>query len=136
MGTICFAMFLFRRRLAQQTHERHCCRDLEPFGPFQKLCQAPEIGSLKRWRCGRPPWQESSQFLPSFKQVLDLRTVGGRFVEGRIHHVLVADRNSEPSPELAKFLLVQLLLLVRDVSSLARFAQAVALHRLCEDHRG
>ena len=44
--------------------------------------------------------------------------------------------NVEARAELTQLLLVELLLLVRDVAALARLAQAVALDRLGQDDRG
>ena len=66
-------------------------------------------------------------------QVLTLLAVVGRAVEGRLEQIAVGDRDAEAVAEVAQLLLVQLLLLVGDVASLAGLAEAVALDRLGED---
>ena len=98
------------------------------------------VGRRSRYRqClrpGRPARQETSQALAPLQQVAGLLAVKGRTVERRLHHVLVRQRHAEARAEVAQLLFVERLLLVGDVAPLARLAEAVALHRLRQDHRG
>ena len=83
-----------------------------------------------RW--GRKP----PSFLRRSSRYWRLRAVGRRPEERRLGNLLIADRDAEPGAELAQFLFVELLLLVRDVAAFAGFAQAVALDGLGQDDRG
>src|SRR5262249_351461 len=65
--------------------------------------------------------------LPPLSHVLDLDAVLWRPVERGLADVRVRDRNAETRAERAQFLLVHLLLLVRDVLALAGFAKPVSL---------
>jgi hypothetical protein len=59
-----------------------------------------------------------------------------RTEEGCLSDFFVADRNAEPSAELAQFFFVQFFLLMRDVAAFAGFAQAVAFDGLGQDNSG
>ncbi len=67
-------------------------------------------------------------------QVRELLAPLGRTEIGHVADALVRDRDVEPVAKRLERLVVELLLLVRDVLSLAGTAHAVALHRLGEDH--
>ena len=60
----------------------------------------------------------------------------GRPVERRVARRFVGNRNFEARAEVRDLLLVELLLLVRDVAAFAGFAQAVALDGVGQDQRG
>src|SRR5205085_12285783 len=67
------------------------------------------------------------QVFTPLPQVLQLAAFLRRLVERGLGHVFVRNRNAETRAELTQLLLVQFFLLVRDVASLARFAEAVTL---------
>ena len=74
------------------------------------------------------------QFFTAFKQVLGFNAVFGRAVKRRFHHVLIRNRHVETRPELTQLFFIHFFLLVRDVAAFARFAEAVALDRLGQNH--
>src|ERR1019366_38098 len=76
----------------------------------------------------------AERFAP-FEQILRLRTVRRRTVKRRFRNDVVANRNVEPRAELAQFLFVHFLLLMRYVAAFTGFAETVTFHRLGEDHR-
>ena len=78
----------------------------------------------------------SAEDLPSLVEILHLRTVGSRPVEGSSSYFLVRNRYVKAGPEALELLLVKFFLLVGYVLALPRFPQAVTLYGLCENHRG
>ena len=103
--------------------------------PFEQVAKRLQLRHLQRLGLHDALRQEPAQLLAPAQQILRLAAVRRRTEERRLRDLLVADRDAEPRPELAQLLFVQLLLLVRDVAALARFAQPVALDRLGQDHR-
>src|SRR5205823_569614 len=91
--------------------------------------------NLQVRRLRLPGRQKAAEVLAAFEQVLHLPAVVGRLVEARLRYLLVRQGHAEPRAELAQLLLVELLLLVRDVPALAGLTQAVALDRGGEDDR-
>ena len=79
---------------------------------------------------------KSAELFPSRFQILDLGAVLRRTIEGRVCNLGVADRNVEPLPKLPQLVFVQFFLLVGDVLSFARFAEAVTLNRARKDNGG
>ena len=82
------------------------------------------------WRSG------GSEGFASRPEIDHLGTVRGRAIEGRLLDVVLRHGDAEPRAKLAQLLLVELLLLVGHVATLARFAEPVALQGLGEDHGG
>ena len=80
--------------------------------------------------------QISAQLLAALAHVLDLGAIVGGTVERRIMQLFVRHRNAEARTEDHQLLVVDLLLLVGDVSALAALAQSVAFDRLRQNHRG
>src|SRR5208337_2080096 len=80
-----------------------------------------------------PRRQEATQFLAALAHILQFPAVFRRAIERGSAHVLVRDRDAEARAELFQLFLVELLLLVADVASLAGLAHAVALDGLGQD---
>ena len=129
IGTISRPMSLVAQQLRQQPHEHHGRRDLAPAGALRRTHRR---GRLRRrgQRLGAhdPRADESAERLAALAQVP--RSPGCRPAAGRTaprRSPSSRDRDAEARAELAQLLLVQLLLLVRDVLALAGLAEAVAL---------
>jgi hypothetical protein len=75
-------------------------------------------------RCGRKP----PNFLRRLTRYFRLSTVGRGPKEGSLGNLLVADRDTEASTELAQLFFVQLFLLMRDIAAFSGFTQAVAFY--------
>ncbi len=80
--------------------------------------------------------QVAAQRLAPLVQVLHLRRVVGRLVEGDLRQVGVADRDVEAVADVADVVVGQLLRLVRGVLALAGAAHAPALDGLDQQHGG
>src|ERR1044071_1976256 len=78
----------------------------------------------------------SPQRLATLQQIPRLRAVRRRAVKRRVRDLLVADGNVEARAEFAKFLLVELFLLMRNIPAFAGLAQAVAFDCFGQDDRG
>ena len=78
--------------------------------------------------------QVAAEGLAAMVEVLHLAAVLRRLVERCVDDLLVGYRNVEAVAELAQLVLIELLLLVRDVPALAGFAEAVALDGFGQDH--
>ena len=117
-------------------HDAHRRRVLLAGEAIDECPVVVELGRFERRQfvLRRPRRNPTAERLAPLAKVLHLRRIVGRLVERRFGNVVVGDRNREPRAELAQLLLVVLLLLVRHVAAFARFAQAVALDRLGEDH--
>src|SRR5690606_25352872 len=76
------------------------------------------------------------QRLAAGLEVLDLLAVLGRTVEGSLRDLLVGDGDAEAGAEVLELVVVELLLLVSDVATFARLAEAVAFDGFRQDHRG
>src|SRR5436305_5832687 len=68
-------------------------------------------------------------------EIFHLGAVFWRLIERRAGDFFIGNRNAEPRAKLVQLLFVQLLVVVRDVAALARFAQAVSLDRLGQNDR-
>src|SRR5579863_10041592 len=90
---------------------------------------------LQRLRADFTFRQVAAELLAAFLHVSDFWTVVGRAIKRRVVQFVVGDRNSEPRTEDPQLIVVQLLLLVRDVLAFAGFAESVALDRLGENDR-
>ena len=135
---MCLPIFLSRSRSREQPHEAHRRRHLFA-GAFahqlgHRLFVVGEPRHFHRHRLRAPRRHRPAERLAPLAEIHHLRAVVRRHVERRLGHALVGDRNAEPRAELAQLLLVELLLVVRDVAAFAAFAQAVAFDRLGEDH--
>ncbi len=131
-----FANFGVAQQHAEQSHKCHGGGDFHGAGALEQLGKRTPASALRASpRATSRAGQESAQRLAALQQILRLRAVRRRAVKRRLGDVLVADRDVEALAELAQFLLVHLLLLVRNVAAFARFAQAVALDRLGQNHR-
>src|SRR6202040_3379356 len=71
----------------------------------------------------------TAEHLPARTQILNFSAVFGRKIERSFRKLFITDGNAEARAELAKLLFIELFLLVRDVSSLAAFAEAITLNR-------
>ena len=121
--------------MTQQPDEGHRGGCLITAGAFQEFSETGQQRNSQRFGLGLAPGQESAQRHATFQQVFRLGALGRRAVKRRIHDFLVADGNIESRPELAQLLFVQLFLLVGNIAAFARFAQAVTLHGLGQNHR-
>src|SRR4051812_33179402 len=83
-----------------------------------------------------PAGQIAAQQTAPLVKVGDLRAVRRGSIERRVTCGFFGDWDFESRAEMRDLLLVQLLLLVRDVAALARFAQAVTLDRVRQNQRG
>src|SRR5216110_1927717 len=80
-------------------------------------------------------WHEATQRFAPSPQILNIRAVFRGPVKRQLDAVFVVQRNAKAGAELAQFVFVEFLLLVRNVLALARFAQAVTLDRTRQNHR-
>ena len=121
---------------ADQPHERHRRRNFRARA-FEKLGEEIELGHVEFRRTGidLARGQKAAERLAPFEQILRLRAVRRRTVKRRFGNDVVADGNVEPRAEFAQLLLVHLFLLMRNVAAFAGFAEAVAFHRLGQNHR-
>ena len=119
----------------QDLHECHRRRDLAVFGALEKAFKGSELRYRER-RCLRTSRRQiAAELHPPRPHVLELgRSFGERHVRDLVE-LVVLDRDVKAVAERADRDPGHLLLLVRDVLRLARFAHAVALDRLREDHR-
>ena len=101
---------------------------------FEKFGEVIQLRHVEFDRLDDARGQKTAQRLAAFEQVLDLRAVRRRTVKRRLGNDVVADGNIEALAEFAQLLLVHFFLLMRDVPAFAGFAQAVALHRLGQNH--
>ena len=118
--------------------KRHRRRELEPARAFErtrrKLSQPRNVERLGRDVAFRQKAAQS--FLRRSSRYLVSGLSGGGPIERRLRDLFVADRNVEARAELAQLLLVQLLLLMRDVAAFAGFAEAIAFDGFGENDRG
>ena len=132
MGTMYLPIFSLRSK--EHADESHNGRDWPVAAAFEKLF---EIIERRRFQwLGRfgARGHQAAQSLPPFTQILQLRRIFGRAVERRFFKIFVGNGHAETGTESAKLVLVQLLLLVRNIASLARFAQTVAFDGLGENY--
>ena len=129
------AEFGIAQQLGEQMHIGHGGRQRPVAGAFEIL--PDDLFGLAGHRGAGVAAcrQGTAQRGAAFFQVDHLRAVVGRLVEGGLGNLLVADRDIEAGPERLEFILVELLLGVGDILPLPRFAEAVALDGLGEDHR-
>src|SRR5439155_24770247 len=83
-----------------------------------------------------PPWQKPTEFLSPLQKIFRFAVPRCGAEKWRFGDFFVADRDAEALSELAEFLFVELLLLMRDVAAFTGFAQTVALDCLRQNHRG
>ena len=131
-----FADVFVAQQMTQQPHEGHGGGSFAAAGAFEKFSKTGKRRYFQRLGFDFAFWQETAQGLAPFEQILCLGAVKSGTIKRRIDDLLVADRDIEPGAEFAKFLFVELFLLVRNVAALARFAQAVAFDGLGENDGG
>ena len=123
--------------LQERRHQRDHARGRGDLAAGTLLDEARvflERGRLERrglLRAGRHGAAEGRTTLP---QILHLGRILRRPVERGLGDLVIRDRNPEPRAEGPQLLLVELLLLVGDVATLAHLAEAVALDRLGNHH--
>jgi hypothetical protein len=105
-----------------------------PSVPLANSANTSSSGQADGLRAHGALGQGAAQRAAALQHVLHLEAVLGRAVERGLADLVLRDGNVEAAPELAQLILVELLLLVRDVLAFARFAQAVALDRAAQDH--
>ena len=104
---------------------------------FQELAERIQRRHLERLRVRFCTARHvaAQRFAPR-PQVFHFLAVFRRAVKRRIGDPVVGDWNPEARAKLAQFVLVEFLLLVRDVLAFADFTQAIAFDRLGQDDRG
>src|SRR5204862_3301196 len=101
----------------------------------QEVLEQIEPRSGKGFAADHTVRQKSTQPLPALPQIDQLPAIVIGLVEGGGDHFLVRQWNPEAGAELLQLLFIELLLLVGDVPTLARLAQAVSLDGVSQDHR-
>ena len=129
------ANILVPQQRAQQQHERLRRRGIRLVIALQQRGQIRQRRHLQLRRVDHALRQKSPERLASRDQIRVLRTPHLGPVKRRVRDHIIADRNVEPPAKLAQFLLIHLLLLMRDIPPLARLAQPVALDRFGQHHR-
>ncbi|MCG3129310.1 MAG: hypothetical protein FLDDKLPJ_00036 [Phycisphaerae bacterium] len=128
-----FADLLVVHQTGQDPHHRHRRGGLAVLRSAEELRELVQFRRREPRGLHAPPGLKTSQRRPPLLQVADLLAVFRRFVKRHLRQLVVRDRNVEAIAELAQLLLIELLLLVRDVAAFTRFAQSVTLDRLGED---
>ena len=130
------ADFRIAQHLPQHADERHRRGNFAAFAARVEFAKQRVVIRDQRLGPHLARGHVAAQCLAPRAQILDFAAVLGRPIERRFGELIVADRNAEARTKLAEFFLVELLLLVRDVSAFAAFAKAVALDGSREDHGG
>jgi len=131
-----FADRLVLQKNAQDGMINEGRRDFLATAPCQNFLESVEGRNIQGGSRDRALGNISPEVFSTLVQILHFRTVVRRLVEWRFIHSIIVDRNAEPIAEAAQLGLIHLLAVVGDVSTFARFAQAVAFDRLGQDHRG
>ncbi len=132
-GNDMLAHLLVPRQCGQHPHERHCGGDLAVAGALQLSVEHADIGDLQRVGVSAANRERTTQGFPALEKILDLRTVIGGPVVGRLADLVVGNGNLETVAKSAKRLLAHFLLLVGDVLALAGLAHAITLDGHGED---
>ena len=127
---------LVAQQLGEDAHESHGARRLAAVGAVQELREQLGRRRGERRGAGGARGQVAAQLLAPGAQIGTLPAMLVGKIEGGSGRLLVGDGDIEPRAEGDQLVLVELLLLVGDVLAFARLSQAVALDRLCQDHRG
>ena len=99
---------------------------------FEEFGVVSHIGETQRRRLDLALRNESAELVSAFQDVLCFRTIQGRTVERCFDDLFIRKRYVEARTKLAQLALVQFLLLVGDIASLAGFTQPVSFDRLCQ----
>src|SRR5690606_30021593 len=108
----------------EDADEHHRRRGVAPAAALEEL---PEqlLGRRLELAARRAPRRHgAAEGAPPLAEVVHLRAVLGGPVERRAHDLLIGERDVEAIAEAQELLLVQRLLLVRDVLAFARLAEA------------
>ncbi|MNK80552.1 hypothetical protein D3C87_1002730 [compost metagenome] len=130
------ADLLVAHQRAEHLHEGHGGGDLALAGIFQQAIEGGQRWNLQRGRLAAALRQVAAQRGTALAQVLHLGAVFSQLDEGHVGQFFVGHRDLEAIAKAAQRVLRHLLGLVRDHLAFARFAHAVALHRLGQDQRG
>src|SRR5690606_27017756 len=103
-------------------------------GAFELCGEELERRGLELLGLRAPNGQEAAEPLAALEEVTLLLAVRGELAVRYVRDLLVGDRHVESVAKRLQVVLVELLLLVRDVLAFARRAHAEALDRLREDH--
>ena len=123
--------------MREHADEGHGAGDFAAAGAFEQFLNVVQRGRSERLGADLAAGHVAAQgFAAALVQVLHLRAVVGRTVEGRVRAGFVADGNFEARAEGGDFVFVEFLLLVRNVAAFAGFAEAVAFDGVGEDQRG
>ena len=123
------------QQTAQKADKTHRGGGFGSSRSFQKLRERPRARRAQRRGLDHAPGHKPTELAAALQQILDLRRVLGRTIEGRFHDVFVSNGNVESGAEFTQLLFVHFLLLVRNVAAFAGFAQSVALDGLGKDDR-
>jgi len=114
-----FSEFRIAEELGEDAHERHGSRDFPAFAAFVKLREQLFRRRDKRGACHAAFRDVAGQFFTAAAEVEDFRAVIRRQVKRRFGDVFIRDGDSEARAEFLQLVFVHLLLLMRDVFSLA-----------------
>src|SRR5690606_42100923 len=103
----------------QHADHRHRRRDLPVAAPFELRLEELERRRLERVGLRTPHRNESSEPFTTLEQVALLLAALGELAERDLRDLLVGDRDVEAVPERFEIVLVELLLLMRDVAGFA-----------------
>ncbi len=122
-----FADLRILEHLAKHSHERHGRGNFPAVAAFQEFPEEFVVVGGQGFRTNAALGNVAAQRFAPRAKVLNLDAILGRPVKRDFDAILVVQGNAEARAELAQLVLVEFLLLVRDVLAFARFAKTVAL---------
>ena len=134
IGTTCLPMFLSFTSICRMRTSAMVVENSRSPDACSSESKASSAGTSSARRIGAPLRQVAAEHLAPLAQVLHLLAVFGRLLERRVGDLLVGDLHEDAIAEFLERLVVELLLLVRDVLALAPAAHHEAFDGLREDH--